>query len=121
MQLPLPPPSTSGQLCPIAWRSPFRPGSTDISTASCHRHHHAALIPYPTAPHCGAASPRQSPTPARWPPWDPHHCPVTAGAMESVALYNFQATEKDELPFQKGDTLKVWRAEGSRAMGGGCC
>ncbi|NWX08061.1 GRAP protein, partial [Caloenas nicobarica] len=33
--------------------------------------------------------------------------------MESVALYNFQATEKDELPFQKGDTLKVWGAEGS--------
>ncbi|NXA74682.1 GRAP protein, partial [Thryothorus ludovicianus] len=27
--------------------------------------------------------------------------------MESVALYNFQATEKDELPFKKGDTLKV--------------
>ncbi|NWI55985.1 GRAP protein, partial [Calyptomena viridis] len=27
--------------------------------------------------------------------------------MESVALYNFQTTEKDELPFQKGDTLKV--------------
>ncbi|NXW48510.1 GRAP protein, partial [Nyctiprogne leucopyga] len=26
--------------------------------------------------------------------------------MESVALYSFQATEKDELPFQKGDTLK---------------
>ncbi|NXI02934.1 GRAP protein, partial [Pachycephala philippinensis] len=30
--------------------------------------------------------------------------------MESVALYSFQATEKDELPFQKGDTLKVPRA-----------
>ncbi|NWU14816.1 GRAP protein, partial [Cephalopterus ornatus] len=30
--------------------------------------------------------------------------------MESVALYNFQTTEKDELPFQKGDTLKVPRA-----------
>lgn len=28
--------------------------------------------------------------------------------MESVALYSFQTTEKDELPFQKGDTLKVW-------------
>ncbi|NXI96803.1 GRAP protein, partial [Psophia crepitans] len=28
--------------------------------------------------------------------------------MESVALYSFQATEKDELPFRKGDTLKVW-------------
>ncbi|NXG99487.1 GRAP protein, partial [Loxia leucoptera] len=27
--------------------------------------------------------------------------------MESVALYSFQATEEDELPFQKGDTLKV--------------
>ncbi|NXW67819.1 GRAP protein, partial [Hirundo rustica] len=27
--------------------------------------------------------------------------------MESVALYSFQATERDELPFQKGDTLKV--------------
>ncbi|NXH86483.1 GRAP protein, partial [Edolisoma coerulescens] len=27
--------------------------------------------------------------------------------MESVALYSFQATEKDELPFQKGDTLKT--------------
>ncbi|NXW84178.1 GRAP protein, partial [Alopecoenas beccarii] len=37
--------------------------------------------------------------------------------MESVALYNFQATEKDELPFQKGDTLKVRGAEGSPVMG----
>lgn len=37
--------------------------------------------------------------------------------MESVALYNFQATEKDELPFQKGDTLKVWGAEGLPVMG----
>ncbi|NXX92528.1 GRAP protein, partial [Centropus bengalensis] len=27
--------------------------------------------------------------------------------MESVALYSFQATEKDELSFQKGDILKV--------------
>ncbi|NXM78051.1 GRAP protein, partial [Serilophus lunatus] len=27
--------------------------------------------------------------------------------MESLALYNFQTTEKDELPFHKGDTLKV--------------
>ncbi|NXD82236.1 GRAP protein, partial [Halcyon senegalensis] len=36
--------------------------------------------------------------------------------MESVALYSFQATEKDELPFQKGDTLKVWGArKGSAA------
>ncbi|NWT36246.1 GRAP protein, partial [Chroicocephalus maculipennis] len=32
--------------------------------------------------------------------------------MESVALYSFQATEKDELPFQKGDTLKVRGAPG---------
>lgn len=31
----------------------------------------------------------------------------TPRAMESVALYSFQATEEDELPFQKGDTLKV--------------
>ncbi|NXO10040.1 GRAP protein, partial [Oriolus oriolus] len=37
--------------------------------------------------------------------------------MESVALYNFQATEKDELPFQKGDTLKVLRA-GVTSRGG---
>ncbi|XP_046756570.1 GRB2-related adapter protein isoform X2 [Gallus gallus] len=36
--------------------------------------------------------------------------------MESVALYNFQTTEKDELPFQKGDTLKV---QGDRSWGGG--
>lgn len=27
--------------------------------------------------------------------------------MESVALYSFQATESDELAFNKGDTLKV--------------
>uniref|UniRef100_A0ABK0LGV8 GRB2-related adaptor protein n=1 Tax=Rattus norvegicus TaxID=10116 RepID=A0ABK0LGV8_RAT len=27
--------------------------------------------------------------------------------MESVALYNFQATESDELAFNKGDTLKI--------------
>ncbi|NXT19092.1 GRAP protein, partial [Syrrhaptes paradoxus] len=33
--------------------------------------------------------------------------------MESVALYSFQATEKDELPFQKGDTLKVRGTGGS--------
>ncbi|NXG80545.1 GRAP protein, partial [Baryphthengus martii] len=39
--------------------------------------------------------------------------------MESVALYSFQATEKDELPFRKGDTLKVRRAGGSPAMAGG--
>ncbi|NXN62269.1 GRAP protein, partial [Rynchops niger] len=39
--------------------------------------------------------------------------------MESVALYSFQATEKDELPFQKGDTLKVRGGRGgSPAMGG---
>ncbi|KAM9179329.1 GRB2-related adapter protein isoform 1-T1 [Mergus octosetaceus] len=31
--------------------------------------------------------------------------------MESVALYNFQATEKDELPFRKGDTLKILNME----------
>ncbi|NXM91124.1 GRAP protein, partial [Oenanthe oenanthe] len=35
--------------------------------------------------------------------------------MESVALYSFQPTEKDELPFQKGDTLKV---PGTPAEGG---
>ncbi|NXH65628.1 GRAP protein, partial [Hydrobates tethys] len=39
--------------------------------------------------------------------------------MESVALYSFQATEKDELPFQKGDTLKVWGARGVTSRGGG--
>ncbi|NXX59670.1 GRAP protein, partial [Scopus umbretta] len=38
--------------------------------------------------------------------------------MESVALYSFQTTEKDELPFRKGDTLKVWGAGGSPAMRG---
>lgn len=27
--------------------------------------------------------------------------------MEALALYNFQASEKDELAFKKGDTLKV--------------
>jgi hypothetical protein len=30
--------------------------------------------------------------------------------MESVALYSFQATESDELAFNKGDTLKVQKA-----------
>ncbi|NXV64650.1 GRAP protein, partial [Molothrus ater] len=35
--------------------------------------------------------------------------------MESVALYSFQATEEDELPFQKGDTLKV---QGTSREGG---
>ncbi|NXP26698.1 GRAP protein, partial [Scytalopus superciliaris] len=46
--------------------------------------------------------------------------------MESVALYNFQTTEKDELPFQKGDTLKSpcsCRQRGSRCLhpaGWGC-
>ncbi|KFV61387.1 GRB2-related adapter protein [Dryobates pubescens] len=38
--------------------------------------------------------------------------------MESVALYSFQPTAKDELPFKKGDTLKVWGAGGSPAVGG---
>ncbi|NXF31686.1 GRAP protein, partial [Nyctibius bracteatus] len=36
--------------------------------------------------------------------------------MESVALYSFQATEKDELPFQKGDTLKVRGAGGGTSL-----
>ncbi|NXY01742.1 GRAP protein, partial [Pteruthius melanotis] len=40
--------------------------------------------------------------------------------MESVALYSFQATEKDELPFQKGDTLKVPRAGVTSRGGFGC-
>ncbi|XP_054699272.1 GRB2-related adapter protein isoform X1 [Grus americana] len=31
--------------------------------------------------------------------------------MESVALYSFQATEKDELPFHKGDILKILNME----------
>lgn len=31
--------------------------------------------------------------------------------MESVALYNFQATESDELAFNKGDTLKILNME----------
>uniref|UniRef100_A0A5F8GEC9 GRB2 related adaptor protein n=1 Tax=Monodelphis domestica TaxID=13616 RepID=A0A5F8GEC9_MONDO len=31
--------------------------------------------------------------------------------MESVALYSFQATENDELPFNKGDTLKILNME----------
>ncbi|NXA26200.1 GRAP protein, partial [Ibidorhyncha struthersii] len=39
--------------------------------------------------------------------------------MESVALYSFQATEKDELPFQKGDTLKVREARGVTSHGVG--
>ncbi|NXE96377.1 GRAP protein, partial [Menura novaehollandiae] len=39
--------------------------------------------------------------------------------MESIALYNFQTTEKDELPFQKGDTLKVQGAGGHQPWGGG--
>lgn len=33
--------------------------------------------------------------------------------MESVALYSFQATESDELAFNKGDTLKVGWPEGA--------
>ncbi|NXF01171.1 GRAP protein, partial [Smithornis capensis] len=37
--------------------------------------------------------------------------------MESVALYNFQTMEKDELPFQKGDTLKVQGAGGHQPWG----
>ncbi|XP_072677015.1 GRB2-related adapter protein isoform X1 [Canis lupus baileyi] len=32
-------------------------------------------------------------------------------AMESVALYSFQATESDELAFNKGDTLKILNME----------
>ncbi|NXJ81212.1 GRAP protein, partial [Trogon melanurus] len=32
--------------------------------------------------------------------------------MESVALYSFQTSEKDELPFRKGDTLKVMGEQG---------
>ncbi|NXN77063.1 GRAP protein, partial [Bombycilla garrulus] len=39
--------------------------------------------------------------------------------MESVALYSFQATEKDELPFQKGDTLKVPGTKVTSRGGGG--
>ncbi|KFP76602.1 GRB2-related adapter protein [Acanthisitta chloris] len=31
--------------------------------------------------------------------------------MESMALYNFQTTEKDELPFHKGDILKILNME----------
>ncbi|XP_030646195.1 GRB2 related adaptor protein a isoform X1 [Chanos chanos] len=31
--------------------------------------------------------------------------------MEAVALYNFRATESDELSFQKGDTLKITNME----------
>ncbi|XP_034987185.2 GRB2-related adapter protein [Zootoca vivipara] len=31
--------------------------------------------------------------------------------MEAVALYNFQADEKDELPFKKGDILKILNME----------
>lgn len=42
--------------------------------------------------------------------------------MESVALYSFQATESDELAFNKGDTLKVGLPEHAewapRWMGG---
>lgn len=41
--------------------------------------------------------------------------------MESVALYSFQATESDELAFNKGDTLKVpsWRRADWANRGGG--
>lgn len=42
--------------------------------------------------------------------------------MESVALYSFQATESDELAFNKGDTLKVgclgWAELAPRGAGG---
>ncbi|NWS43184.1 GRAP protein, partial [Probosciger aterrimus] len=38
--------------------------------------------------------------------------------MESVALYSFQTTEKDELPFHKGDTLKVHGDGGHQLWGG---
>ncbi|KAL0197300.1 hypothetical protein M9458_005840, partial [Cirrhinus mrigala] len=31
--------------------------------------------------------------------------------MEAVALYNFCATESDELSFQKGDVLKITNME----------
>ncbi|ETE72454.1 GRB2-related adapter protein-like protein, partial [Ophiophagus hannah] len=31
--------------------------------------------------------------------------------MEALALYNFQASEKDELAFKKGDTLKILNME----------
>nr|XP_033819630.1 GRB2-related adapter protein isoform X5 [Geotrypetes seraphini] len=31
--------------------------------------------------------------------------------MEALALYTFQATEKDELPFNKGDVLKILNME----------
>ncbi|XP_067318620.1 GRB2-related adapter protein-like [Anolis sagrei] len=31
--------------------------------------------------------------------------------MEAIALYNFQAEEKDELAFKKGDTLKILNME----------
>lgn len=74
-------------------------GSADISAVSCPpAPPHRVLSPDPTA--LRGASPRQ--------PRDPSSRPATA--MESVALYSFQATEKDELPFQKGDTLKVPQA-----------
>ncbi|XP_053327704.1 GRB2-related adapter protein [Spea bombifrons] len=31
--------------------------------------------------------------------------------MEAVAIYNFKTTERDELPFNKGDTLKILNME----------
>ncbi|XP_069590754.1 GRB2-related adapter protein isoform X1 [Ranitomeya imitator] len=31
--------------------------------------------------------------------------------MEAVAMYNFKTTERDELPFSKGDTLKILNME----------
>lgn len=65
---------------------------------------------------CPPAAPCACPVPHSPVPWgsEPHAAPggprlhpTAASGMESVALYNFQATEKDELPFRKGDTLKV--------------
>ncbi|KAM4698772.1 GRB2-related adapter protein [Rhinophrynus dorsalis] len=31
--------------------------------------------------------------------------------MEAIAIYNFKTTERDELPFSKGDTLKILNME----------
>ncbi|CAH2307347.1 GRB2-related adapter [Pelobates cultripes] len=31
--------------------------------------------------------------------------------MEAIAIYNFKTTERDELPFNKGDTLKILNME----------
>lgn len=108
---------------PPAWCSPFRFSSALTSVRlPARRHCHAARSPRtPTNPTPWGGEPRaalcswHSDTPPPH-PGIPHHHPVTASAMESVALYNFQATEKDELPFQKGDTLKVRGAGRSPAM-----